>query len=115
MDKIAELITANGWTQVEAAAQCGLTQPRISDLLHGRISRFSLDALMNIAAALGQCVGVKLEAARDKSLNRLQRISHQQLITPPPRRVIMHCACDDEFVGLRLRDDFVEFGLNGSG
>ena len=58
MDKIAELITANGWTQVEAAAQCGLTQPRISDLLRGRISRFSLDALVNIAAALGQRVHV---------------------------------------------------------
>ena len=63
MDKISELITANGWTQVEAAAQCGLTQPRISDLLRGRISRFSLDALVNIAAALGQRVHVELAAA----------------------------------------------------
>jgi predicted XRE-type DNA-binding protein len=63
MDKISELIAANGWTQVEAAAQCGLTQPRISDLLRGRLSRFSLDALVNIAAALGQRVHVELEAA----------------------------------------------------
>ena len=63
MDKISELIAANDWTQVEAAAQCGLTQPRISDLLRGRISRFSLDALVNIAAALGQRVHVELEAA----------------------------------------------------
>jgi len=62
-DKISELIAANGWTQVEAAAQCGLTQPRISDLLRGRLSRFSLDALVNIAAALGQRVHVALEAA----------------------------------------------------
>ena len=63
MDKISELIATNGWTQVEAAAQCGLTQPRISDLLRGRLSRFSLDALVNIAAALGQRVHVELEAA----------------------------------------------------
>ena len=63
MDRISELIAANGWTQVEAAAQCGLTQPRISDLLRGRLSRFSLDALVNIAAALGQRVHVALEAA----------------------------------------------------
>ena len=62
MGKISELIAANGWTQVEAAAQCGLTQPRISDLLRGRISRFSLDALVNIAAALGRRVHVELEA-----------------------------------------------------
>ena len=63
MDKISELIAANGWTQIEAAAQYGVTQPRISDLLRGRISRFSLDALVNIAAALGQRVHVELEAA----------------------------------------------------
>ena len=63
MDKISELIVATGWTQVEAAAQCGLTQPRISDLFRGRISRFSLDALENIAVALGQRVHVELAAA----------------------------------------------------
>ena len=62
MDKISELIAANGWAQVEAAAQCGLTQPRISDLLRGCISRFSLDSLVKIAAALGQRVHVRLEA-----------------------------------------------------
>lgn len=63
MDKISELIAANGWTQVEAAARCGLTQPRVSDVLRGRISRFSLDALVNIAASLGQRVHVELAAA----------------------------------------------------
>ena len=47
----------------EAAARCGITQPRINDLLRGRISRFSLDALVNIACALGRKVTVKLEDA----------------------------------------------------
>ena len=64
MDKISELIAANGRTPVEAAAQCGLTYPRISDLLRGRISRFSLDSLVKIAVALGQRVHVRLEAAQ---------------------------------------------------
>ena len=63
IDKISELIATNGWIQVETAVQCGLTQPRISDLLCGRISRFSLYALVNIAAALGQRMHVELEAA----------------------------------------------------
>ena len=62
MDKITALIEGKGWTQAEAAARCGVTQPRISDLLRGRMSRFSLDALVNIAAALGQRVHVELEA-----------------------------------------------------
>ncbi len=48
MDKIVALIEAKSWTQLEAAKHCRLTQPRINDLLRGRISRFSLDALVNI-------------------------------------------------------------------
>lgn len=63
MDKITSLIEANDWTQSEAASHCNVTQPRISDLLRGRISRFSLDALVNIASALGKRVHVELEAA----------------------------------------------------
>lgn len=63
MDKISTLLEGKGWTQAEAASHCGVTQPRINDLLRGRISRFSLDALVNIAAALGQRVHVALEAA----------------------------------------------------
>ena len=63
MDKIAAVVEEKGWTQLEAAGHCGVTQPRVNDLLRGRISRFSLDALVNIAAALGRRVHVELEAA----------------------------------------------------
>ena len=62
MDKIAALVEEKGWTQVDAASRCGVTQPRMNDLVRGRISRFSLDALVNIAAALGRRVHVELEA-----------------------------------------------------
>ena len=63
MRKIAALVQDQGWTQAVAAEHCGISQPRINDLLRGRIGRFSLDALVNIAAALGQQVHVELEAA----------------------------------------------------
>ena len=63
MQKINSIVKANGWTQTEAARQCGVTQPRIDDLLHGRVSRFSLDALVNIATAIGLRVHIELEAA----------------------------------------------------
>ena len=63
MLQITDIIEKNGWTQAEAAKQCHVTQPRINDLLRGRIHRFSLDALVNIAAALGRKVKVKLQAA----------------------------------------------------
>lgn len=61
--QIAALIEANRWTQTEAAGHCGVTQPRINDLLRGRVSRFSLDALVNIATALGRQVHIELRAA----------------------------------------------------
>ncbi len=63
MHQIAAVVTEQGWTQRDAAARCGVTQPRMNDLLRGRISRFSLDALVNIATALGLRVQVRLEAA----------------------------------------------------
>jgi predicted XRE-type DNA-binding protein len=63
MEKIAGIVNENGWTQAEAAKNCGVTQPRINDLLRGRIARFSVDALVNIAARLGRRVTVRLDAA----------------------------------------------------
>jgi len=63
MRQIAAIIKANDWKQAEAATHCGVTQQRINDLLRGRVSRFSLDALVNIATALGRRVHVELEAA----------------------------------------------------
>ena len=60
---LAALVQAQGWTQAEAAQRCGVTQPRMNDLLRGRISRFSLDALVNMAVACGQRVRMALEAA----------------------------------------------------
>jgi predicted XRE-type DNA-binding protein len=63
MQKIAARVKQHGWTQSEAASRCGVTQPRINDLLRGRVSRFSLDALVNIATALGCRVRLDLEAA----------------------------------------------------
>jgi predicted XRE-type DNA-binding protein len=63
MRQIAAFVNKQGWTQVEAAQHCGVTQPRINDLLRGRVSRFSLDALVNISTALGCRVRVDLEAA----------------------------------------------------
>ena len=63
MRALQTLMRESGWTQVEAARRCGITQPRMNDLLRGRISRFSLDALVNIAAASGREVRIALEMA----------------------------------------------------
>ena len=40
-------------SQAEAAKLLGVTQPRVSDLMRGKINVFGLDALVNMAAAAG--------------------------------------------------------------
>lgn len=62
MTMLRERIRVQGWTQKEAAERLGVTQPRISDLMRGKIGLFSLDALVMLLTA----AGVKLEIhARD--------------------------------------------------
>jgi len=53
MIALTELIRRSGWTQRQAAARFGVTQPRISDLTRGRFDLFSLDTLVDMAAAGG--------------------------------------------------------------
>ena len=48
------------WTQTETAHQLGITQPRVSDLLRGKLSKFSLDALVNVLARLGSDIKLKV-------------------------------------------------------
>ena len=57
--------TVDAWdvTQAVAAKRLRLTQPRMNDLLRGRISKFSLDALMELAAAAGLEVRLKVRKA----------------------------------------------------
>jgi predicted XRE-type DNA-binding protein len=61
--KIREIIRENKWKQAAAAKRCDVSQPRINDLMRGRVDKFSIDALVNIAGALGWKVELKLEAA----------------------------------------------------
>ena len=55
--------TVKTWniSQAAAAKRLGLTQPRLNDLLRGRINKFSLDALMAIAPKAGLSVELKIK------------------------------------------------------
>jgi predicted XRE-type DNA-binding protein len=62
--------TVRGWdtTQAQAARRLGITQPRLNDLLHGKISKFSLDTLMTLATRAQLKVKIDIRsAARRKS------------------------------------------------
>jgi len=53
MIRTAQQLKARGWTQVEAARQLGITQPRVSRLIKGKVEDFSLDMLLTLAARTG--------------------------------------------------------------
>lgn len=53
MMALEQHIRVKGWSQTEAARRLGVTQPRISDLLRGKINLFGLDSLVNMATAAG--------------------------------------------------------------
>ncbi|HET6628395.1 MAG TPA: XRE family transcriptional regulator [Woeseiaceae bacterium] len=50
-------------TQSQKAEKLGITQPRLNDLLRGQISKFSLDALVNLASRAGLRVDLRLHRA----------------------------------------------------
>ena len=61
MNAIIEFIRKQGLTQAEAAKRLGVTQPRISDLMRGKIDLFSLDTLFDMLALAGRRVDIKVK------------------------------------------------------
>ena len=50
-------------TQARAARRLGITQPRLNDLLHGKINKFSLDTLLTLATRAGLKVKIDIRSA----------------------------------------------------
>ncbi|MEP9390803.1 XRE family transcriptional regulator [Gordonia sp. VNQ95] len=62
MRAVRERITTFGWSQTVTATNLGITQPRVSELMNGRVSKFSLDALVTLADKVGVHVAIVLDA-----------------------------------------------------
>lgn len=58
---IRKVIDKLGITQAEAAKRAGITQPRMNDLVKNHTHKFTLDALVNVAAQLGYTVKLTLK------------------------------------------------------
>jgi len=58
LSKVQERLEAKRWTQSEAAKHLGVDQPRVSDLVQGKITKFSLDTLMSFLDRLDQPVAI---------------------------------------------------------
>ena len=53
MIELGKLIDSKDWTQEEAAKIMHVSQPRISDLVRGKIDRFSIDSLVSMLGSAG--------------------------------------------------------------
>lgn len=56
-------IRAWDMSQEAAAARLGITRPRLNDLLRGKLGKFSLDALVNLATASGLTLEIRIAEA----------------------------------------------------
>ena len=70
---LREAIAGWGMTQAQAARRLDVTQPRLNDLLRGRIDKFSLDALVLLAGRAGLVVHLK-DARRGVKVRTATRV-----------------------------------------
>lgn len=64
MLEIERILKERGLTQAKAAALLGVSQPRVSDLVRGRIELFSIDTLVDWLARLGVSVTLRTRRSR---------------------------------------------------
>ena len=62
MTALRKFIEKEGLTQADAAKRLKVSQPRVSDLTRGKISRFSLDTLVNMLTDAGLEVDFRIKA-----------------------------------------------------
>jgi predicted XRE-type DNA-binding protein len=60
-------LVRTGLSQPQAARLFGITQPRVSDLMRGKIELFSLDALVNMAATAGLHIELHVHESETES------------------------------------------------
>ena len=63
MTRIEQFVKRSRMTQTAAARTLGVTQPRLNDLLRGKIDKFSLDALVNMLGHAGMRIELKVKKA----------------------------------------------------
>lgn len=61
MDAIKAYIDHENITQKEAAKRLGVPQSRVSELVNGRISKFTIDKLVNMAARVGLTTSITVK------------------------------------------------------
>src|ERR1039458_41195 len=72
MSKIASVIEYRHLTQVEAGKLIGMDQPRMSTLIHGKITKFSTDRLIKALNDLGHDIELRIKPSiRERGVTRV--------------------------------------------
>ncbi|MBK1871317.1 helix-turn-helix domain-containing protein [Aestuariivirga sp. YIM B02566] len=67
MQLIQDKLEKGKWSQPEIAKMLGITRPRVSDLMRGKLSKFSLEALLGFLDRMGADVQIKVEMQKKKT------------------------------------------------
>lgn len=66
LDKVGSLIENSGLSQREVAEKLGITQPKVSMLVNGRLSEFRTETLLHYLSILGCEVKIHVKQPRSK-------------------------------------------------
>jgi predicted XRE-type DNA-binding protein len=70
--EILRIVQRRRLTQAEAAKLLGIRQPKVSELLRGRLDGFSTDRLLRFITRLGYDVQIKLSKTRDHTQGHME-------------------------------------------
>jgi predicted XRE-type DNA-binding protein len=90
--KIGSIIEDRSLTQMEAARILGVDQPKVSALMNGRMSNFSVEQLLRFLAALGEDVEIVVRAkAHDRERGQVTLVfgrSQRPTVQPTVARLV---------------------------
>jgi predicted XRE-type DNA-binding protein len=78
MRHITEILRERGLTQVQAAELLGTTQPVVSDLMRGKLQKFSIERLFSFLEALGHDVEIVVHPRKEMKRVSLRRVTRKR-------------------------------------
>jgi predicted XRE-type DNA-binding protein len=75
MDHVTDILRERSLTQVQAAELLGTTQPVVSDLMRGKLSKFSIERLFSFLEALGYDVEIVVHPRKPMKRISLRRVT----------------------------------------
>ena len=76
--EIKKFVEKKGFTQTKAATFFGVSQPRISNILNGRVGDYTIDYLVRMASKAGRTPRVSFSGHKASRTNRVRRVEQRE-------------------------------------